>query len=208
MKKAKPIVTALFLTAAFMACEKEGPVGPAGEQGPQGEQGIAGPAGPQGKTGPQGSQGQQGPAGTQGAPGTANVIYSDWIPVDWNVLDGNTVKRMDIDVPQITQEFVENGGIILFFVRQTDAIWPVPMSRNNYSLYFLGSSAEHEIRFLASRLDGLTGNINVSWIQDVRYVLIPGGMPVNASLDMIDLRDYTEVSQALGIGHGPPSAPR
>src|SRR3546814_20238145 len=88
---------------------------------------------------------------------------------------------MDVDVPQITEAFVENGGVILFFVRQTGTIWPVPMSRDNYSLYFLGYTANHEIRFLASRLDGLTGNINVSWIQEVRYVLIPGGMPVNRS---------------------------
>src|SRR3546814_7850394 len=153
MKPFKLLLSALFLATLLLSCEKEGPPGPAGAAGEQG---------------PRGETGATGPKGAKGDPGTANVIYSDWIPVDWNVLDGNTVKRMDVDVPQITEAFVENGGVILFFVRQTGTIWPVPMSRDNYILYFLGYTANHEIRFLASRLNGPPGNINVSWLQAVR----------------------------------------
>ncbi|MBC9796650.1 collagen-like triple helix repeat-containing protein [Sinomicrobium weinanense] len=154
----------LLFSICLVACEGED--GPPGEQGPQGEQGL------------------QGEQGEQGEPGTANIMYSDWIPIDWNVLDGNAVKRMDIDIPQITEGFLDEGGIVLFFVRQTDVVYSVPMSRNNYTLYFLVSGIGHELRFLASRIEGLSGNINVSWIQEVRYVLIPDGIPLQGQSDL------------------------
>src|SRR3546814_16208510 len=82
MKPFKLLLSALFLATLLLSCEKEGPPGPAGAAGEQG---------------PRGETGATGPKGAKGDPGTANVIYSDWIPVDWNVLDGNTVKRMDVD---------------------------------------------------------------------------------------------------------------
>ncbi|MCX2678498.1 hypothetical protein OOZ15_00955 [Galbibacter sp. EGI 63066] len=169
----------LLLCIGLIACSGED-----GMEGPQGLQGEQGPAGPQGEQGPQGET------------GTANVRYSSWIPIDWNVLDANTVKRMDIDIPEITEEFIENGGIVLFYVRSTDSVWAVPMSRDNYSLYFLASSASQEIRFLASRITGLTGDINVSWILEVRYVLIFDGIPLQGE---VSLNDYESLKEYYGI---------
>lgn len=180
----KLLLTALTLFTA--ACD--GPVGPQGDTGPQGEQGERGPRGP------------RGPAGEDG---NANVMYSEWMPIDWNVLDANTVKRMDIAIPQITEEFLENGGVVLLFVKSSDSAFPVPMSRDNYSLYFLASGGSNEVRFIAQRLTGLTGDINVTWIQDVRYVLIPDGVPVSglqAGLKAeLDLSDYEAVAAFYGI---------
>lgn len=187
-----PLSLSVVLLLGTLSCE--GDRGPAGPTGPEGPSGPAGPEGP---------QGQPGEDGSQGPAGTANVIYSEWMDIDWNVLDGNTVKRMDIDIPQITEEFLEDGGVTLFFVKQSDAVFPVPMSRDNYTLYFLVSGAGHELRFIANRFTGLSGNINVSWIQEVRYVLIPGGVPVGnlegGSQAELDYRDYEVVAEHYGI---------
>ncbi|WP_257668963.1 hypothetical protein [Parapedobacter tibetensis] len=181
MKTLRSILSILFLSILILSCKKEGPTGPQGEQGVQGEQGD------QGDTGPKGDS------------GTANVIYSEWMPIDWNIIDGNTVKRMDIDIPQITEEFLEDGGVPLFFVKSFDTAWPVPMSRDNYSLYFLVSEVGHELRFIAARITGLTGNINVNWVQKVRYVLIPGGMPAANLRAELDYHDYEAVKAHYGL---------
>jgi hypothetical protein len=59
MKQAKFIMLALFLSASFCNCSKEGPQGPAGAQGAQGAQGTPG---------------DKGDTGPQGVPGNANVV--------------------------------------------------------------------------------------------------------------------------------------
>lgn len=83
-------------------------------------------------------------------------------------------------------------------MKSSDTAWPVPMSRDNYSLYFLASEASNEIRFIASRITGMTGNINVTWIQEVRYILIPGGIPAG-KMSSNFWQDYEAVVEFFGF---------
>ncbi|KAG1649004.1 hypothetical protein GQR58_029381 [Nymphon striatum] len=62
----------LCLASFWLASKEDGQDGATGPSGPQGEQGVTGADGEQGE---------------QGETGTANVIFSDWITVDY-LLDG------------------------------------------------------------------------------------------------------------------------
>jgi hypothetical protein len=64
-------ITLVLLIVVAVSCTKEGPEGPMGATGPQGRPG---------NTGASGTAGTAGATGAQGPPGTANVIYSGWLP--------------------------------------------------------------------------------------------------------------------------------
>lgn len=79
--------------------------------------GAPGPKGDPGTIGPKGDKGDEGDTGPQGEKGTANVIYSNWMDFDWNANDDLTFKQMTIDVPEITEEFLEEGGVVLLYLK-------------------------------------------------------------------------------------------
>src|SRR5690606_6562177 len=85
-----------------------------------------------GKMGPAGPQGEQ---GLPGEDGNANVIASDWMDIVWNFQNEATFKAMHIDAAQITEEFIENGGTILMYLKQKDgnnyAVAPLPYTIGN-----------------------------------------------------------------------------
>gem|GEM_PF-504293 len=136
MKTLHLIRSVLFVVmiACFSpGCEKTGAMGPQGEQGkdgPKGAQGDRGAAGEKGakgdrgNTGPTGakgdrgdrgdagSQGPAGPRGAQGARGIANVIYSEWI--DPTSLSMASDGRLEIDVPKLTSEILDQGEVYVY----------------------------------------------------------------------------------------------
>ncbi|QEC50961.1 collagen-like protein [Anseongella ginsenosidimutans] len=123
MKPIKLILSALFLAALMLSCEKEGPPGPAGAQGEQGVSGPKGDKGDTGNTGPRGAAGATGPRGAagpagpkgdkgdKGDPGTANVIYSEWMDPVWNLSNQSTYKTMRVTENRLTNDYNESGGL-------------------------------------------------------------------------------------------------
>lgn len=89
MKLTARFLSILFAASLFIACSKDGEIGP---QGPKGEQGQVGAEGPAGQD------------GEQGEPGTANVIYSDWLDAKPYVFDEPGYSYVDKDAPEITLE--------------------------------------------------------------------------------------------------------
>lgn len=139
--------------------------------------------------------------GPQGVPGTANVIYSDWIPVDWD-LENDQGSLMQIDEARITEEFMETG-LVLLFIRFNDGgsgfVYAVPFSNPSTSSYFVVVNSE--IRLVVQTMDGsnLSNNYLFNHLTHVRYVLIPGGVNASTALDGIDLKDLDAVMGALKI---------
>lgn len=188
----------MFMAALSISSCSKGEDGEDGLPGPQGEQGI---------------QGEQGP---QGEPGTANVMYSDWIPIDWNLVDSDSYKSMLIEDERVTEEFIENGGLVLVFLKVSDTFgatgifqFPYFMDSNNYldALYIkiteseMGDMEGVAIRyFLESGSDPLYREFGDNvW---VRYVLIPGGVDLSGKGEMQtdwDKMTYEQVAEKLGI---------
>lgn len=140
--------------------------------------GDPGPTGPQG---PQGEQGTQGPGGEKGDPGTANVIYSEWLDIEWNSANDPNYKTMSIPEPMITSEFLEKGGVALFFLRLVsgDLTLVVPVPYQQASVYLTSvaqiKAGESTLGLMAMTHDGSSFSEDLFEGLEVRYVLIPGG---------------------------------
>ena len=110
----------------------------------------------------------------QGPPGTANVRYSQWLERTWNVLDNPNWKQMGIDEPAITEEFL-NTGVIMIYVKGTGPqVLAIPFVEMVSSYRFFAYPGS--IQLVAKSTDG--SPVDADWIAQVRYVLIPGGMPL------------------------------
>ncbi len=164
-----------------------------------------------GTEGPQGPQGTQGP---QGDPGTANVMYSEWLDQDWNFTNSANFKTMLVNDTNITNSFLENGGIVLGFFRfQENVPYQLPYqnfaSNNVRTCYPVHFTSEGNVRFSIQSTDGtaLTDNevngsgsgINAQY----KYVLIPGGIALKAARSSLKWEDlsYKEVCDQLGIDY-------
>jgi hypothetical protein len=204
------ITYAIFALLLLIAsCGKEGPQGPAG---PPGDQGITG------DRGDKGDKGDTGARGPKGDKGTANVMYSDWMNVTWNLSDGPTGKEMYVGESKATSSFLENGGVVLGFLRmksltsQATAVDPLP--------YFVNSNAILEVfslaNFAASSTSSKQGIVfdyysligtslgpdlhdDDEFDYDVRYILIPGGVHLRSASSGPDDKNYTAVCQYYGI---------
>lgn len=218
------------------SCKKEGPAGPSGpqgerglqgeqgQQGPKGDQGDAGPAGPRGTTGatgprgatgpagprgvtgPAGPQGPRGATGEQGPAGTANVMYSDWLDPDWNRSNTPVRKVHHFQVPEITDEFLDNGGIVLVYIRIEIAINAPEISLLPRQTMILNAYAYSAVLPNRHAISIMLGNGNALTIPDAladakfKYVLIPGGVHISARAENgINLNNYQQVKQAFGI---------
>ena len=108
-------ITLVLLIVFVVSCTKEGPEGPMGAQGPQGVPG---------NTGPGGGTGTAGTAGAQGPPGTANVIYSGWLPAptsfsaagwfDTTMSPMGLVSRANFTAPSMTQAILDQGLTMVY----------------------------------------------------------------------------------------------
>jgi hypothetical protein len=143
--------------------------------------GDPGPAGPQGQQGIVGEKGAQGPEGEKGDPGTANVIYSEWLDLEWNGINDPDYKTMRIQEPMITSEFVEKGGVSLFFIRAVNEditiVIPIPYQFGNVNLFSATQiiSGVTTLGLIALSQDGSPISEDQFAGLKVRYVLIPGG---------------------------------
>lgn len=204
-----------------------GPIGPRGEQGIQGiqgergtdgqkgdkgDRGATGPKGEKGDKGdrgPQGERGPQGPRGTtgeQGPPGTANVMYSDWLDPDWNRTNTPDRKLHHFAIPELTDEFLDNGGIALLYIRinilvnaPEISLMPRETTILNARAYSVILPDVNAISVMVTKGDALTIPSALA-DAEFKYVLIPGGVNISGlAAKGISLDDYQQVRLALGI---------
>lgn len=157
------------------ACEKEGPPGPAGaagaqgEQGPKGETGAAGPKGDKGAAGPKGAtgaQGSKGDKGEKGDTGTANVIYSQWLGIEFTQA---VFWHAEIQTAKITPDIINKGMVLVYFKASASN---APVYKLNYNLgntFLIQSIAPGQIILNASQ-DYSDPNYQF------RYVIVPGSV--------------------------------
>ena len=162
-------ITVLFLGIFFLAsCSAE-----------DGETGPAGPAGPQGEQGAQGTQGDQ---GEQGVPGTANVIYSDWIPIDFpatallqkivTLASEEEITNLDVDLETSTVLVYGRGDVLIF---NGIEVFPLPFA-TGANIRYTYTIDGGEINLVGLAPSGENNDFDL--FDDYRYVIIPGGQPI------------------------------
>lgn len=174
----------IALAAGFVACD--GPAGPRGEQGPQGDK------------------------GENGDPGTANVFYSEWLDIEWD-LDEDDRKRMDIIEPRITEKFMSRGTTLMY-LKIIDAggvsvhLLPYLNSNDQRHNYYMRTEGFYNNLSPDAFPDeaGLTfyilkdeGVIYEGFLEEIRYILIPGGLPAKIPAAFWD--NYETVAKYYGI---------
>lgn len=148
---------------------------------------------------------EDGKDGEQGPAGTANVMYSDWMNQNWNLIDNPTSKSMVVVENRITNDFVSNGGFVLgFFKTYGNTINSLPYQNNiekNERGFIFGinstaGTGESGVYFTIQSTDGTTltsSEVNGStpnYNPQYRYILIPGGVNISAKSS----NDYTKMS--------------
>lgn len=179
MKQVFSISCTLFLSLLLIATGcKKGDTGPAG---------------------PQGDQGDPGPQGPQGPPGSANVIYSDWLDVEFDAQtdnNGDTVILFaTINAPKLTAEILDRGEMKTYVNLGTvgdPAVYPLPFIGNAFIdvEYVIGG-----INLFSNAVASTDGSGNNKTLQ-YRYVLIPGGQPARSA---INWNDYNSVKKYLNL---------
>ncbi|MDC6366410.1 MULTISPECIES: collagen-like protein [Flavobacteriaceae] len=197
----------LFIGSLITSCSGEdGETGPVGPQGPQGEQG------PDGADGADGTDGTDGEQGEQGEPGTANVMYSDWVATEFGNSIVATSTSFTIDAPDVDEDMLD-FGTILVYGRRIDItlgniVYPLPIvfgAARQQSYYF--RAQDGEIRITVSANEEGESVVDGSFLEEYRYVLIPGGTPVDTdspggltgkSMDYSKMT-YEEVAKHFGF---------
>lgn len=177
---------ALVITVLFAACSK-------GDTGPQGEQGEKGDAGPTGKT------------------GTANVIYSDWLNVGFDLYKPDYTDTLYVggwDCPALTDSIL-NYGVVKVYFNYNSADDPrvvaLPMVDQSglmtgYPGFYLNpifSSGSIGIQG-DKRWDPTTFQYNGAIYWQYRYVVIPPGVFTDTRLG-VDWNDYAQVKKFLNL---------
>lgn len=187
-------LSAVFALFVFSSCQKEGDTGPQGEPGPAGPQGPQGPEGPQGDT------------------GVANVIYSEWLDVTFEMIT-DTADNGDVDTlafvagieaPKLDQSILESGEIKVYVNAGTPsepAVFPLPLFDAfeltgifNMNAYFTDGAIN-----LYSTNDGSTFETDEGEPAfQYRYVLIPGGV-LAVKPDNVKLESYSDMQKFLQL---------
>ncbi|HEV7347401.1 collagen-like protein [Telluribacter sp.] len=175
--------------------------------------GCEGPEGPTGPAGPQGPQGTAGPAGQVGAPGTANVLFSPWVPISkkqlsqdyWNKADNMASFALSGDAMTkiLTQNHLDKG-VVLVYNRLTGGktrLFPLPqtfmLAEGNMMMYnFDVEPGKVNVFIQFSKAIDPTKIFTED--EDYRVVLIPGGTLFRMSGE-IDLKNYEAVKKAFNL---------
>lgn len=187
----------VILTVFFLSCSAEDGVdGAIGPQGPQGEQGIPGVDGQDGQDGVNGTNGTN---GVDGQDGNANVIYSDWIEANWNILDNPRAKTMRIIVTEITNTELRDKTLVYMYLKQygTSSIYPMPGNGRWSNAFYSFTFGTNSIG-----LDGILVNVvstNGVDLTDLQYSAIRGNdfryvlVPESAQSGKLDYSNYEAV---------------
>ncbi|SHM13616.1 hypothetical protein SAMN05444266_106488 [Chitinophaga jiangningensis] len=148
---------------------------------------------------------KDGDTGPAGPPGTANVQYSDWQnTTKWTGSSSSTgagknTFYFDIAEARVTQEIVDKGSVLVFmqFVADPDSAGII---KQLPSIYYNIGSASTQYRFQHGIFPGkiriicdVIPNGIPATTNKVRYVIIPGGVNVNATARAV-APDYSRMS--------------
>ena len=161
------LFTIIFIASLLIACSKDGQDGAIGPQGTQGEQGAAG---------------EEGPKGDQGETGTANIIYSDWIPTNYVLSGVQSDNLMGLEVFNASELNPLTDVVLVYGQRNTDdltnGIYPLPYilsSQNEY--YGFGLFEVTGGTGLQVRVSNTENGTNLfTFFTEYRFVIIPGGV--------------------------------
>lgn len=152
----------------------------------------------EGPAGPQGLQGERGPSGSPGPEGTANVISSEWLDIEWDV-DGSFIKEMYIAEPLITEEFIETGTALMFIrVEEENVAHPLPfLIGSDFLTFTIVNDPENHIGLIYQVLsqDGSPAG-SYSDLQ-IRYILIPDGITASGKAAS-GREEYNAVKEYFG----------
>ncbi len=189
MKFTKRFFSVLFIAGLMMACSKDGQDGAVGPQGAQGEQGAAGAQGEQGNT------------------GTANVISSDWIPMNFISPGAQQSNVMWLDTFSSKELNPATDVVLVYGQRDTDGdnngVYPLPFilaTQDEYYGYGL-FGAKPSGTGIQVRVNSLDGGVNLfTFFTEYRYVIIPGGNPASSksSVDYTKMT-YEEIAELFNI---------
>ena len=157
--------------------------------------------------GKNGTNGVDGIDGTDGQTGTANVIYSDWIPNNFTLGGGllqkvftlastDEINSFNVNLDTSTVMVYGRGDILL---TAGDEVFPLP--------YITGGGARYTFTINDGRIRavGQTSNVadnDFDVFDDYRYVIIPGGISTSArSTNATSSIDYSEMSYEEIIAH-------
>lgn len=192
------LIWGVMLNVLLVSCEKEGPPGPAGSQGDQGEEGP---------------KGDEGDPGEKGDPGTANVLYSDWISFDVSVWEKVTEFSRETQVygiseDAVTQEILDQG-LVFVYVRFGGAPAPRPLpfvgyitttTKDQYLWHRLSIGA---ISIIFHNLNDNTDPGKFGSSNEYRYIIVPGGTPLNGrSSAALQHMSYEEICRLFDIPLG------
>ena len=190
MKFTKQVFSLIFIASLFLACSKE-----------DGKDGATGPAGTQGE---QGVAGTDGADGEQGETGSANVIYSDWIDVDY-LLNGALESNLQGLGTFTESELNKDTDVVLVYGQRdtestADGVYALPYilaSQDEYYSFMLtdASGITTSIRATVNTLDGGTNLFN--FFQQYRYVIIPGGISDSGKSSI----DYSKMTYEEIVEH-------
>jgi hypothetical protein len=174
----------LAVALTLTACKK-------GDPGPQGDKGDKGDTG---------ATGDKGSPGSKGDPGTANVLYSDWLDVGFQLDQPSGIYFALIDEPKLTDEFLSTGEVKVYINlgpanEKVVSVLPYRSGNAQITPFFLDETIELDANVNASTVtDPSTGDK----YRQYRYVLIPGGAHVRAE-KKINWDNYEEVKAYLGL---------
>lgn len=152
-----------------------------------------------------GKDGENGLNGTNGEPGTANVIYSSWLNRPDGVegtIDGTTGMIYSYSVPQITNEILNSGAILVYLQFGSGEIFPLAYTSRAGGIVNTVEAIPSvgNLKILRYRHDGVTPAIQLGTTVRIRYIIIPGGAPVPVARQInYRERSYEEVCESLGI---------
>jgi len=144
-----------------------------------------GEVGPKGDTG---ASGETGAAGPKGDPGSANVIYSNWIPATFT--GSGSSYSASITVPKLTQEMLDKADIRVYWTTE-NRVLTLP-----YAQVLSGTSYTVHQRFYVGKIE-LLASYAITSAQSFRYVIIPGG--VTARKKPLSQMSYEEVKALYNI---------
>jgi hypothetical protein len=163
-----------------------------------------GPAGPTGPTGPAGPQGPSGPAGPAGQTGTANVIYSDWLDVPFQVVKnsaGDTLSWQGIITATKLDANILSKGEIKVYVNLNTAASPtvvaLPIDPFLWGIILSPVYQIGKITIVGDDDYGTFTDQGSKYFQ-YRYILIPGGTTARTS-NAVNWNDYKSVQAYLGL---------
>lgn len=96
--------------------------------------------------------------------------------IEWNELDDPTYKIMDIEEPMITEDFADTGTVLVYIFGTNGLYYNSSFVFDNISIFHVLFLSKSVIGIHAQSTDGAP--IDVSNFVQVRYVLLPDGMPL------------------------------